>query len=256
MFKTCKTKSIITLASVRQLKWMGSPEVTFLFLFVWKIIIKSINFYLHNSLFQIILLSFCRELRKSFKLTSNCKQAVNSFNQFKQNNTRCSFRTRCSLFTCKCLTVWCTAAGCVVFVRVFDLPALSLYAFSYLSFLTIVLCAAYGDNGTLFSLTHTHISVKCLQEDISAFQTYYTRQSPPKFIKLVSMELINQTRVKTCAWSALWQFELLFFVIKACQNSVSTSSNDFLFLWCLFSQNEEKSQSEVSISLRTALLAL
>lgn len=157
---------------------MGSPEIK-------KIIIKSIKFYLHNSLFQIILLSFCRELRKSFKLTSNFKQAVNSFNQFKQNNTRCSFRTRCSLFTCKCLTVWCTAAGCVVFVRVCDLPALSLYAFSYLSFLTIVLCAAYGDNGTLFSLTHTHISVKCLQEDISAFQTYYTRQSPPKFIKLV-----------------------------------------------------------------------
>lgn len=36
------------------------------------------------------------------------------------------------------------------------------------------------------------------------------------------------------------------FFIKACQNSVSMSSNDFLFFWCLFWQNEEKSQSEVS----------
>lgn len=33
------------------------------------------------------------------------------------------------------------------------------------------------------------------------------------------------------------------------------SCNDFLFFWCLFLQNEEKSQSEVSVSPPTALLS-
>lgn len=42
-----------------------------------------------------------------------------------------------------------------------------------------------GDNGILpLSHTHTHWWGKCLQDDISPFQTHYTRQSPSQFIHL------------------------------------------------------------------------
>lgn len=119
-----------------------------------------------------------------------------------------------------------------MFVRAFVLPALTPCALFYLSSLAIVRCAACGDNGS-HTHTHTDILVKCLQEDVSVFQTYYTRESPPQFIKLVSMELINQTGsqdVRSVHGLTSRQLELLLFFIKACQNSVGTSSNDFSLL--------------------------
>jgi len=111
---------------------------------------------------------------------------------------------------------WWTATGCVVFVRASICFACSgsACAFASPSFLAIVPCTAYEDNET-----HTH-TAKCLQEDISASQTYYTRQYPPQFIKFVSTELMNQTGVWTCAISPPADLATLF-LIKAFQNSVS-----------------------------------
>lgn len=94
-----------------------------------------------------------------------------------------------SLFTCKCgcCTHRCFSKrqlqrqGVLSFVRAIVLPPFSLCLSTCP--LTIVQCAAYGDNR---SHTHSGILVKCLREDISIFQTYYTRQSPPRFLKLVS----------------------------------------------------------------------
>lgn len=157
---------------------------------------------------------------------------------------------------------WWTAAaagGCVVFVRAFVLPALTLCVFFYLSSLTIVRCAAYGDNG---SHTHTHTH-RYLSEMPSGGHLYFpdilhqTISSTVYKARLHGANKSNGSR-DMCSAHGLTsrQLELLFFFIKECQNSVGTSSDDFLSFWCLFLQNEEKSQSEVSFNPPTALSIL
>lgn len=128
---------------------------------------------------------------------------------------------------------WATAAttGCVVFVRAFILPApLSMYLPTCLFSLLFCL-QPMKTMGRSLSHTHTQISQWNAFRRISLLSRHITpdRQSPPQFIKLSFMELINQEsgRVQT----DLRQLELLFFFISVCQNSVGISSNDLLF-WC------------------------
>ena len=132
-----------------------------------------------------------------------------------------------------CLTVFCEQQQQVVLCSckpLFCLLSLRMYLATYL-FLLLFCGQPMETMGFSLSLTHTHTLthrwVQCLQDDISAFQTYYTQTiSSTVYTAHLHGALKSNRSQDMCMVHGL-QLQLLFFFIKACQNSVSTSSNDF-----------------------------
>lgn len=97
-------------------------------------------------------------------------------------------------------------------------------------FLSIVLRAAYADNGILsHKLTHTHMSEMPSGGYLCFPDTLHQTISSTVYTAGLRVANKSQRSQDMCAVrSDLRQLQLLFLFIKACHNSISTSSNDFL----------------------------